>query len=658
MSEVRRRSRSLRELIARGSALLTIAGLALGLGLAGVGLVRQQQLGEAGRARLEEQRIANDITRGVMRQLAAITAPDAARSERWRAEYEAAGRTVYEGLRGYLFRSLPAEERLRIERVKEEHLRMEVSASRVFLRDAQSGVEPLAADEALEHALSLVTQLEAFVRSRETELRTIVDAQSRALAQVAVGGVLLLLTLVLGQFVAVRSLVRRHVLAPLDALRRATERVGAGDLSQPVAPSGVAEFDAVGTSFNRMATALQEARTTLEARNTELSQALVRVRAAQDELVESEKLGALGRMTAGLAHEINNPLASVLGYGELLTTRLAELPVEIGGPLRDEFAEPIVREARRMRLLVRSLLQFSRRGETQLGPVSLPDALQIVSELRGFAFANAGLVLTIAPVPPVAVRAERQHLQSVLLNLVNNALDAMKGRAGGTLRVQVEATDEVVDVVFDDEGPGLSEPARIFEAFYTTKGVGEGTGLGLALVQRFMESFGGSITAENRTPHGARFRLRFVREPLTDAASVTIDTPSRATPLPLRAASPNDRILVVEDETHLQTLHRRLLARLGVTPVMVSSVSAARDALQAGVFRAVISDVKMPGESGFVLHAWVLANRPELATRFLFVTGQVGDEFEDRWLQEHGELVLQKPFEAREYLTRVARLLD
>lgn len=652
------RSRSLRELIARGSALLTLAGLAVGLGLAGVGLVQQRSLGEAARARLEEQRIANDITRGVMRQLAAITAPDAARSERWRAEYEAAGRIVYEGLRGYLFRALPSEERVRIERVKEEHLRMEVSASRIFLRDGQSGLEPLAADEALEHALSLVTQLEAFVRTREMELRTIVDAQSRALAQVAVGGVLVLLTVVLGQFAAMRSLVRRHVLTPLEALRRATERVGAGDLSQPMSATGVAEFDDVGSSFNRMASALQEARTTLEARNAELSQALVRVRAAQDELVESEKLGALGRMTAGLAHEINNPLASVLGYGELLATRLAELPPDIGGPLRDEFAEPIVREARRMRLLVRSLLQFSRRGETQLGPVSLPDALQIVAELRGFAFANAGLTLTIATGPPVAVRAERQHLQSVLLNLVNNALDAMKGRPTGTLLVRVEATAQHVEVLFEDDGPGLSDPTRVFEAFYTTKGVGEGTGLGLALVQRFMESFGGSITAENRSTGGARFRLRFVRASIADAASVTIDTPSRATPLPLRAAGPHDRILVVEDEPHLQTLHRRLLARLGVTPVMASSVAAARDALQAGDVRAIISDVKMPGESGFALHAWVREHRPDLAARFLFVTGQVGDELEDEWLQAHGDLVLQKPFEAREYLTRVARLLD
>jgi signal transduction histidine kinase len=653
------RVRSLRELTVRRSAVVTIIGVSVGLVLATLGLLRQRTLAEAARGRLEEQRIASEITRGVMRQLAAITAPGAARSDRWQAEYDAAGLTVYEGLRRYLFRPLGAEERLRLERVKEEHLRMEVSASRIFTPGRDVAADARASDEAIEHALSLVSQLDAFVQSREAELRTLVDTQSAALAQVAVGSVLILLTLVLGQFAAMRSLLRRHVLQPLDGLRQATERVGGGDLSQPMQPTQVAEFDAVGQSFNRMAEALQDARTTLEARNAELSDALVRVRSAQDELVESEKLGALGRMTAGLAHEINNPLASVLGYGELLSARLGELPPEQGEPLRAEFAEPIVREARRMRLLVRSLLQFARRADTELGPVPLPDVLQVVVELRGFAFANAGLTLDVAPTPAVAVRAERQHLQSVLLNLVNNALDAMRPLGRGRLRIAVDHLDEThVELCVDDDGPGLADPARVFEAFYTTKGVGEGTGLGLALVQRFMASFGGSITAENRPDGGARFRLRFVRDRWVPAGEGGIDTPSRAGPLPLRAGRADERVLVVEDEVHLQVLHRRLLARLGVTPVMASSVAAAREALAGGEFRAIISDVKMPGESGFALHDWVRTHHPALAGRFLFVTGQIGDEFDDAWLEAHGDVVLQKPFEAREYLTRVARILD
>jgi len=660
------RSRSLQGRIVGHAALAAALGLVFVAAILFVSARQQRRLAGATATALAEQRIADDIVRGVMRQLVVVSVPPSQRAPAMQVEYESASALVYERLRRYLFRELTPGERLLIEQVKQEHLQMEVAAGNALVLASQDAAEASrTTEEAVAHAFALVTSLEDFVRSREAELADLLEEQSRTLQRLALGGVMAVLLLVTAQFLFELRFVRRHVATPLRSLRDATVRIGAGDLSARV-PSGYdAEFAAVAQGFNQMSAALAETRRELLGRNTELSDALEQVRAAQQELVEAETLGAIGRMTAGLAHELNNPLASVLGYSELLASRLAELPGGDGGALRAELVEPIVREARRSRLLVRSLLQFARRGESELGAVSLRDTLRIVAELRGFAFEQAGLRFVATEIPDVAVVAERQHLQGVLLNIVNNALDALSGQGHGALVVHGRIDGEMVELCFDDDGPGLPDLERVFEAFYTTKGVGEGTGLGLALADRFMREFGGSISATNRPDGGARFTLRFVRAHGPPVHLRALDTPAHGTPLPRRVASPDgteagrarESVLVVEDEAHLQRLHEKLLARLDVAVFVCGTVAEARRLLDAQAFAVVVSDVKMPGESGLALYEWLCREHPAMADRFLFVTGDVGAPDLQRLVAERPDAFLHKPFEAREYLTRVGRLL-
>lgn len=659
-------TRSLRGRIVGRAAVAAALALVFVVVMLLVSARQQRQLAAATAAALLEQQIADDIVRGVMRQLVVVSVPPGQREPAMQLEFESASAEVYERLRRYLFRELTPSERLLIEQVKQEHLEMEVAAGNALALATQDADEVRrTTGEAVGHAFALVASLEDFVRLRESELAALLQDQSRALQRLALGGVLAVLLLVAAQIVLEARFVKRHVATPLGSLRDASVRIGAGDLSARV-PSGYdAEFAEVANSFNSMTATLAEARAELVGRNTELSAALEQVRAAQQELVQAETLGAIGRMTAGLAHELNNPLASVLGYSELLANRLSELPGADGAALRTEFVDPIVREARRSRLLVRSLLQFARRAESELAPVSLREALRVVVELRGFAFEQAGLQFTAVDVPDVAIVAERQHLQGVFLNLVNNALDALLAQGTGTLRVHGRVEGDQVELCFDDDGPGLTDPARVFEAFYTTKGPGEGTGLGLALAERFMHSFGGSISASNRASGGARFTLRFVRSHERPDAARPLFTPEHGTPLPLRRAESvgasgtraRDVVLVVEDEMHLQRLHEKLLARLDVEVVVCGTVADAQRLVLERPFSVVISDVKMPGESGVAFYEWICREQPALAGRFLFVTGDVGAPDLGRLVEEMPDAFLHKPFEGREYLERVGRLL-
>jgi CheY-like chemotaxis protein/two-component sensor histidine kinase len=337
-----------------------------------------------------------------------------------------------------------------------------------------------------------------------------------------------------------------------------------------------------------------------------------------------------------------------------------------GPEIREEFLAPLLQEADRARHLVRTLLRTSHRPEADLAPVRLASILDVVRTLRAYAFQQAGLALEI-DVPDLWVVAEPQMLQSVLLNLVNNALDAMAARPGGTLSVVGRlAGDDVVELVLEDDGPGIDEPDRVFEPFFTTKPAGQGTGLGLALVHQFVSAFGGTVTVGNRPQGGARITLRL---PAADApeieAPVLASAPGPGSADPsVHASGPSGeakparpRILVVEDEEFLRKLQSRILERLDAHIILATSAAEAREVLCRQSVDLIISDVRMPGESGVELFGWVRRERPELADRFLFVTGDASAHDLVALVEERPDRLLHKPFQVQEYLARVSAAL-
>ncbi|HUG28107.1 MAG TPA: ATP-binding protein [Gemmatimonadales bacterium] len=641
-------------LIALTGALLTVTAV---IAVVAVSNRMRATLMAESRAIREEQRIADVVIGGVMRQMVTVSAHVDRADTAFRASFDAAGRSVVEGMQTYLFRDLSTEQRLQIERVKEAHGRMEVSALRTarVLDEADPTLAAEARQETMRHALVLLESMEGFLRLRELDLEALEQRQFATFvwfwiggggAALAVGG---LLAVLVGRF------LQGEVVRPLDELVAATAEVGEGNLAARVPTARVREFHQLAGSFNRMAEQLALAQQSLANRNADLEEALTQVRAAQAELVQSEKLGAVGRMTAGLAHELNNPLASVVGFSELLAAEARERPT-LSAEAAATYIEPIVREATRARLLIRSLLQFARRAGTELGPVSLTEALDVAVGLQRHAYAQAGLRVVMEPPPPTLVVAEMQQLQSVFSNILGNALDAMRPSGHGAVRVVTALVDDDrVRLEFEDEGPGLRDPDRVFEPFYTTKEMGHGTGLGLALAKRFIEAFGGTIHAGNRPEGGARITVELRVTEARTTAPVAASTAGRL-PSPT-AVSGTRRVLVVEDEPHLQRLSALLLARIGVTPLIAGTVAEARKLMTEGGVDAIISDVKLPGESGLDFHRWVAQTHPELAGRFLFVTGDVDTPELSALAADHPHSLIMKPFQVADYLERVQEVL-
>jgi signal transduction histidine kinase len=276
-----------------------------------------------------------------------------------------------------------------------------------------------------------------------------------------------LLVLGLGLFVLTQLVVR-----PLGQLRRATAAMAKGELEPRIAEDGPKEVAALASAFNQMTTSLSNQR---------------------EQIIRTEKLASVGQLAAGVAHEIGNPLAAILGYVDILRSDAAgkgELPAAE----RQDALDRVKAETQRINRIIRELLEFSRPSHEE--PVAT-DPLRVVQSAQALLSPQSrfrGVQLVIAggeSWPPAMVSPSR--LAQVLVNLLLNAADAMDGK--GTIVVACEAAESKVVLTISDEGPGVPPENRrkIFDPFFTTKPVGQGTGLGLSVSRSIVESFGGTL---------------------------------------------------------------------------------------------------------------------------------------------------------------------
>lgn len=650
----RRRSLRGRVLVATAvSTFLLVSGFA---GFVRLSVGMRNELAAATTSFSEEQAIADEMLRAVTRQLVAGSYFTRRHNESSMRDFRTAGDLAYGQIRLYLFRVLSPEQRLQLEAVKEQQERLEVAATEAFgLFGRGHEAEAVAsADRMVMHGLALQTALDEFLAMRERDLLALRERQASTFQHLYVGAGAFALLLLLGSL-CLAHLLNRRISAPLAELLEATARIGTGDLRARVKTSHDDEFVTVADSFNRMAERLADTKLDLEDRNTRLLAAMESLRTMQNEIIQAEKLSAMGRMMAGLAHELNNPLASVLGHAEMLGAHL-DGPEQLDrGAIRRECLQPILGEAIRARALVRDFLQLARTPDEGLRSVRLRDALDVVVRLRAYAFEQAGLRLQIDGGAEAWVRGRSQRLEQAFLNIANNALDAMKHQAGGTLSIRVQVGPESTVITFEDDGPGFDNLDRVLEPFFTTKAVGEGTGLGLALVRQFMEEFGGGVQVANRPEGGARvvLSLRTTEpEPVAFECEPEPEEPKRDSDIS-RA-----RILIVEDEESLRVLQERFLSRLGAHVIAVAGVEEAQRIVRETELDLIVSDVRLPGgQSGIDLYRWVAAEQPHLRKRFLFVTGDVADPELARLIDLDADRVLHKPFLRTEYLERVTSLL-
>jgi len=440
--------------------------------------------------------------------------------------------------------------------------------------------------------------------------------------------------------------VSRSILDPLERFVSFVRQVAqSADHSRRFqGPQASQEVRTLNQAFNLLMDSLQEHEQKLlfQAREE-----MIRV----ERLKESEKLASLGRMLSGAAHEINNPLTGVVGNLDILLRSR-----DIEGPVRERL-ERVQKEAHRIIALVRNLLKVAHRDTGKRTRVDLHHALREAVALRQHDFSAAGLELRLEASPlPLRLQGNEQELQQVFLNILNNAYDALKeGAREPVLTVRTALEDDQAVVIFEDGGPGLKDPKKVFDHFYTTKEIGKGTGLGLSITHAIVQSHRGRITAENRAEGGARFKLWF---PLTtgESAASLAALPPQNRP---QAVSLTAAILVVEDEPAILELQLAILGSTGATTVGVPTGSEAVALLERRDFDLIVSDVKLPGGvSGEDLFRWIEKHRPTLLRRVLFVTGDSASESTRAFLEKSGARCLMKPFSVEDYVTVVREAFD
>src|SRR5437773_1182075 len=379
--------------------------------------------------------------------------------------------------------------------------------------------------------------------------------------------------------------------------------------------------------------------------------------ALETQLVQSEKLAAVGQLVSGVAHELNNPLTSIAGLSEFLLEQK-----ELGKKDRGHL-QVIQEQAERAGRIVRNLLTFARKGSAERVPVDLNDVIRRTLSLTAYDLKLKDITVEreLSGALP-EVFGDRHGLQQVVLNLITNAAQAVAENPRERPREITVSTwfDGQVHLRVADTGPGIPDEIAqsVFTPFFTTKEPGKGTGLGLSITYSIVESHGGQITLEPRgTRGGAAFRVDLPPAP-ADAARPTL-TPAHGTPLPTASPQVKRTILLVDADPAVQRTIKALFARDGHDVEVAGDPQHAIDLAQRGGFDLVITDARAmaPGKRGTLLAEELVSRMPALRDRIIVATGDVRPATEET-LARLGVRYVRKPFNLRDLRVEAARLWE
>jgi signal transduction histidine kinase/ActR/RegA family two-component response regulator len=416
-------------------------------------------------------------------------------------------------------------------------------------------------------------------------------------------------------------------------------------------------FDALGRKLGRV----------------EVYRDLTAQRLFQSQLLQTEKLAALGQMISGVAHELSNPLTSILGYAQRLLLR-----PDVGGRLPE--VRQIFQEAERAAGILRQLLFSARETPPERRRVALNQVVLRSMELQRFSLATekVSMELDLDPGLPV-VLGDAAQLQQVLMNLVGNARQALEQKGqGGRIRVRTkQVAERRVQLEIEDDGPGVPQSilARIFDPFFTTKAEGVGTGLGLSIVLSIVREHGGRVNVQNAPQGGAIFSIEL---PVAEGVSAPPPWPAGsferelaigtagATAVPLAMNSGparprralRGRVLVMEDEPTVARLIADVLQDEGlIVEVLLDGREGLRRAAEHR-FDLVVCDMRMPGMDGQEFYRGLVKSGNALQHSFLFVTGDVIAPATQTFLERNHLPHLAKPFRVEELTERVREVLE
>jgi PAS domain S-box-containing protein len=453
-----------------------------------------------------------------------------------------------------------------------------------------------------------------------------------------------------------------------------------GEILQRVRDNATSSWSGNGTRLDGTPFPIEAEATALwvggELRILGLVRDLTERRRLQHELLQAQKMEAIGLLVAGVAHELNNPLASIVAFSQLIRTD-PNLPSEL-----QKQADLLIQESNRTRRIVQNLLDFARQRPPERVPTSVPRLIQRVLGLQSYTFGPSRIEAQLEiddNLPLIAL--DRAQIQQVLINLTLNAAQAIRTRAERgriTIRAVVgedESGSPVVRVSVADNGPGIPAHlrSRLFVPFFTTKAPGEGTGLGLSVSFGIAAGHGGSLRHEpGPNGLGATFILELPVDPATADAvddgwawDETTPMAAPADPTAGREGSSGAeppatpiRVLVLDDDASIRDFLARVLRRDGYEPIVAADGRTALDLVRTEQPAAILCDHRMAGMSGTTFHDAVAEISPELARRFAFMSGDVLNPELREFALARGITLLAKPFDIDSVGRTVAQILD
>ena len=423
-------------------------------------------------------------------------------------------------------------------------------------------------------------------------------------------------------------LVRRRIWTPFTALERGIQRVSEGDLSTQVPVQRDDELGTVVSHFNKMTHVLR------------------------DRAEEQGRFAAAGELLGGVAHEVNNPLMAIASHAEL---RLADS--NISAEQRNEM-QSILRQAQRAAKLLRGLLRFVRAGEKRSATVNMNDVVRSALDLVSYRFNIDEISMEgrLDPELPTVV-GDANRLEQVIVNLLSNALDSLRSVKPPRRLIVDSFTDDTggrVCVTVADNGGGVAPEiaARLFRPFASTKGA-RGTGLGLYISRQLVREVEGEIDVVKQAEPGAKFLvwLPSAREPVATAPAAT----PQPAPLPTAKGSlAGIRVLLVDDEELIRKPMARFLGKRGAEVKQAGDGLAALDRLNEGYDpHVILADLRMPKMDGAEFYQHLQQQRPALAERVLFLSGDITHLAGRGVAEVPRDRVLVKPVELAELERRI-----
>ncbi|HET6689637.1 MAG TPA: response regulator [Miltoncostaeaceae bacterium] len=411
---------------------------------------------------------------------------------------------------------------------------------------------------------------------------------------------------------------------------------------------------------------------------------------------QMQRLSALSEVVSGVAHELNNPLTAILGYAQILPS--------LSDDERQQALATIEQESLRASRIVRNLLAFARQHRPTIQSVDVEAVLRRVIEVRRYSLEMDDILIetSLGGLPPL--RADEYQLEQVFLNLLNNAQQALVP-SGGRVMISTRREGDVAHIYVTDTGPGVPSEltARVFEPFFTTRALGDGAGMGLAIVYGIVAEHGGRVWVERGTAGGAQFVIELPIKP--DAGPGRPEAPTEPAPPPSaqpddttrpsappepemprpaappppapepeapqsepprppvypeqlhRKAADRPRVLVVDDELPIRSLATEILGSAGYAVDTAASGDEALRLLEAERYDLIVADVRMPRMDGLQLYHHIGDHWPHLRRRVVFITGDAEGDRTAQLLREEGVRYLEKPFNTAALLRAVGQLL-